>query len=74
MERHENMGKTEGRLRILLGILLLGIAGLTVLPEWGSALTFLLGTMMLFTGIRLFCPLWKVLGISTCEHHPGTHR
>ena len=74
MEYHTNIGKTEGRLRIGLGILLPGIAGLTMLPEWGSAFAFLLGSIMLFTGIRLFCPLWKFLGINTGEYHPGEHR
>jgi hypothetical protein len=72
MEHRVNLGRSEGRVRIALGILLLGIAGLTMLPEWGSALAFVVGTLMLFTGIRLFCPLWNLLGIHTCEQHPGT--
>jgi len=74
MEHQINLGKMEGKIRIGLGILLLGTAGLTMLPEWGSALSFLVGTMLLFTGIRLFCPIWKFLGVNTSEHHPGTHR
>jgi len=70
MECQFNMGKTERRIRIVLGILLLGLAGLTMLPEWGSLLAFAVGVLALFTGIRQFCPFRKWLGFNTGAHHP----
>ena len=73
MDHQVNIGKTEGRYRIGIGLLLIGIGGLTMLPEWGSALVFVLGSLMLFTGVRLFCPLWKCLGINTCQDHHHDH-
>ena len=66
-----NIGKAERRIRIGLGVLLLGIAGLTMVPDWGSALAFVLGAVALFAGIGRFCPLWKVFGVNTCGHTPA---
>ena len=69
-----NLGKTERRIRVFLGVVLLGIAGLTMLPEWGSGLAFVLGIVALFSGVARFCPLWKVFGINTCERkHAESH-
>ncbi len=66
-----NLGKTERKTRIGLGILFLGIAGLTMLPEWGSALVFgvgaialFIGAIALFTGVARYCPVWRMLGIN----------
>ncbi|MCH7615378.1 MAG: DUF2892 domain-containing protein, partial [Nitrospinae bacterium] len=54
MECQFNMGKTERRIRIVLGTIILGIGGTTLLPEWGSLLAFVLGVIVLFSGIRQF--------------------
>ena len=55
---------------MVLGVLILGIGGTTLLPEWGSLVAFVLGVIALFTGIRQFCPIRKWLGINTYDHHP----
>jgi len=73
MEHPVNIGKHECRLRIGLGILLIGIGGLTALPEWGSLMLFGLGVMAIYTGVHHFCPLWKLFGINTCEHPQDHH-
>ena len=69
MEHPVNIGKTERRIRIGLGILLIGIGGLTAFPEWASLVAFCLGGIAIYTGIHHFCPVWKLFGINTCEHH-----
>jgi len=69
MECQFNMGKTERRIRMTLGVLILGIGGTTLVPEWGNLLAFVLGVIALFTGIRQFCPIRKWLGIKTYDHH-----
>ena len=69
-----NIGKTERRIRVGLGIFLLGLAGLTFLPDWPALLTFVVGAVALFTGIARFCPLWKVLGINSCDHSTAGHQ
>jgi Inner membrane protein YgaP-like, transmembrane domain len=68
-----NMGKHESRIRIGLGLFLLAIGGLTALPEWASLVAFCLGAVALYTGIHHFCPLWKWLGINTCEQQHQKH-
>lgn len=73
MEHPVNIGKNERRLRIGLGVLLVGIGGLTALPEWGSLALFCLGVIAIYTGIHHFCPLWKLFCINTCEHPQNHH-
>lgn len=73
MKHTVNIGKHERRLRIGLGIILIGIGGLSTLPEWGSLAAFFLGAIALYTGIHHFCPVWKLLGINTCEHPQDHH-
>lgn len=73
MEHIVNIGKHERRLRIGLGIFLIGIGGLTALPEWGSLVAFCLGAIALYIGIHHFCPLWKLLGITACDQQRQEH-
>lgn len=51
---------TDDRIiRIILGVVLIGLGGI----GWLS----IPGIIALVTGIVGFCPLYKVLGISTCS-------
>ena len=74
MECQFNMGKAERRIRMVLGVVILGIGGTTLVSEWGSLLAFVLGVFVLFSGIRQFCPIRKWLGINTYDpHHAENH-
>ncbi len=73
MKHTVNIGKHERRLRIGLGILLIGIGGLTALPEWGSLVAFFLGGIALYTGIHHFFPMRKWLGTNTCGRPHNHH-
>lgn len=55
-----NVGNIDRLLRILLGIVLIGLAARGTIGAWGYA-----GVLPLFTGIAAFCPLYGLLGLST---------
>lgn len=58
-----NVGNIDRVLRVILGI---GLLSLIFLLE-GEAWWFgIIGVVPLLTGIMRFCPLYTVLGISTC--------
>jgi len=55
-----NVGNIDRVLRILLGLVLIGLAARGTIGIWGY-----LGIVPLLTGIAALCPLYKLLGIST---------
>lgn len=64
-----NEGIIDRALRITLGAFLISLTSLGPQTPWG-----LLGILPLFTGFMGFCPLYRVLGISTAGHLPkGPH-
>lgn len=56
----QNEGTVDRALRIVLGLGLLGVA-LTGRGAWGF-----IGVLPLLTGALGSCPLYSILGISTC--------
>lgn len=56
-----NVGKTDKTIRLLLAVLILA-AGAYFKSWWG-----LLAIVPLATGAISFCPLYSLLGISTCK-------
>lgn len=61
-----NVGGIERPVRIVLGILLIGIGAFGGLPVAGMAAALLVGTVALVTGVIGFCPAWALFGINTC--------
>lgn len=55
-----NVGNIDRTLRILLGAVLIGLAARGTVGAWGY-----LGLLPLLTGMVAFCPLYKLLRIST---------
>ncbi|MBN1828753.1 MAG: DUF2892 domain-containing protein [Deltaproteobacteria bacterium] len=55
-----NVGKKDRIFRIMAGLLVLGI-GLAYGSLWG-----LVGLVPIFTAIIGYCPLYKILGMTTC--------
>lgn len=53
-----NESKDDRITRVILGVVLIGLGGLGFLS--------IFGVIALVTGIIGFCPLYKVLGRSTC--------
>lgn len=56
-----NVGQTERALRIIIGVVILGL-GLYFQNWWG-----LVGLIPLATGFIRFCPLYRLLGINSCK-------
>ena len=60
----KNVGSLDRILRILLGFALL--AGFFAFPEFGARWLLLIGIVPLVTGLAGSCPLYSVVGLSTC--------
>jgi hypothetical protein len=58
---HRNEGTIDRALRVLLGIALLSLTFVGPHTWWG-----LVGLVPLLTGIVGSCPLYSLLGLSTC--------
>ena len=56
-----NIGGWDRVLRIVLGLVLLGLAATGTVGWWGW-----LGVIPLVTGLVRFCPLYPLLGLNTC--------
>jgi len=55
-----NVGNIDRMLRILLGIVLIGLAAWGTIGAWGYA-----GIVPVLTGMAAFCPVYRLLGIRT---------
>ena len=55
-----NVGKTDQALRVILAMVIAAL-GIYFKSWWG-----LLAIVPLITGLISFCPLYKILGLSTC--------
>lgn len=60
----KNVGKIDRVLRIVLGLALL--AGYVVNNDGAYSWLYLIGVVPLLTGLMSSCPLYSILGISTC--------
>jgi len=61
-----NEGKTDRTIRVILGIILLGLA-LFSLTGIAQTVAIVAGLIALVTGAIGFCGLYKILGISTLD-------
>ena len=59
---HANLGTLDRSLRIIAGVVLIGLTLAGVIGWWGW-----IGVVPLVTGIFRFCPLYRLLGIQTCN-------
>jgi hypothetical protein len=66
-----NVGGIERPIRIVLGILLIGIGIFAALPPVGMGIILGVGTIALVTGAIGFCPAWSLFGINTCPMNQG---
>ena len=57
-----NVGTIDRVLRILVGVLLIALTLTGTIGLWGW-----IGLVPLSTGVLRFCPLYPLLGISTCK-------
>lgn len=57
-----NVGGLDKTLRIIAGVVLVGLAATGIIGWWGW-----LGVVPLLTGSLNFCPIYPLLGINTCK-------
>ncbi len=56
-----NVGGIDRALRIVIGLVLIGLAATGRVGIWGW-----IGVLPLFTGLFGTCPLYRLLGVNTC--------
>jgi len=56
-----NVGKTDKILRVVVGVLIIA-AGIYFKSWWGA-----IGLLPIATGLCKYCPLYPLLGITTCK-------
>lgn len=59
-----NVGKTDRMIRIIAGIVLLGLFFMVEMGAWGW-LVALVGVVLLATGVMSRCALYSLLGMDT---------
>ncbi|MDO9312975.1 MAG: DUF2892 domain-containing protein [Burkholderiaceae bacterium] len=57
----KNEGTIDRALRVLAGLVLIGLAATERIGPWGY-----IGVVPLLTGAIGMCPLYSILGINTC--------
>jgi hypothetical protein len=62
---NRNEGTLDRTLRVVLGLVLIGLAATGTIGPWGW-----IGIVPLFTGTVGWCPLYSALGINTCGLKP----
>ena len=69
-----NVGTTDRVIRIVLGILLIGL-GLGHIVTGGLAIAaYVVGGVALVTAVIRYCPAWSVFGINTCPLKPSQNK
>ena len=56
-----NVGTIDRTLRIVAGLILIGLAATGTIGVWGW-----IGVLPLLTGIFRFCPAYPLLGVNSC--------
>ncbi len=62
-----NVGGIERPIRIVLGMLLIGMGVFGGLTGAAMGAVLAVGAIALVTGVIGFCPAWTLLGINTCS-------
>ncbi|GAB5470152.1 MAG: hypothetical protein Kilf2KO_31820 [Rhodospirillales bacterium] len=66
-----NLGSADRLLRVLLGVVLIVLPFVTAAALWSQPLYFygalVIGLVLVATALFRFCPLYRLLGLSTCR-------
>lgn len=57
-----NVGSVDSILRVIAGLVLIGLAWQGIIGVWGW-----IGVVALATGVFSYCPAYGLLGIKTCK-------
>ena len=62
----KNVGGVDYKIRLVLGVVALGVAAFGGLPMWAMVVTGLVGAIALATASTGCCPVWTLFGVNTC--------
>jgi hypothetical protein len=57
-----NVGTIDRVLRVIVGLVLIGLAATGTVGVWGW-----IGVVPLLTGLFSFCPAYAIFGMNTCQ-------
>ncbi|MEM8658513.1 MAG: DUF2892 domain-containing protein [Pseudomonadota bacterium] len=67
----ENIGRLDRTLRLIMGLLLIGLPFVTDSALWASTVwvfaAVALGVLLALTALFRFCPAYRLFGIRTCS-------
>jgi hypothetical protein len=66
-----NVGGIEKPIRIVGGLLLIGVGAFGGFAPVGTGIALALGVVFLITGLIGYCPLTSLMGINTCQPSQG---
>jgi len=66
----KNMGTADRAIRTILAVLFLALFFTHTVTGLAGWILLVLGVVFLLTSIISFCPLYTVLGLSTCRRKP----
>lgn len=68
---HPNIGSADRILRAIIGLVLIVGTLIPSLPLASApmlqAIAFIVGLVLLLTAVVRFCPLYRLIGVSTCK-------
>jgi len=64
-----NVGRLDQIIRIIIGVIFIGLAYTGAIGAWGY-----IGVIPLLTGLMRWCPLYLMLGVQTCPLHETIKR
>jgi len=71
MFKTANVGSADRIIRIIIGLALVALPFLLTIPLWESSLaksvSIIVGVVLVATALVRFCPLYRVIGASTCK-------
>ncbi|MFT6088547.1 MAG: hypothetical protein ACJARC_000216 [Sulfitobacter sp.] len=70
-EMNANLGTIDRVIRIVLGLALIVVPLLNIPVVWTSSIlsygSIAVGLVLVATGFFRFCPVYRILGVSTCK-------
>lgn len=67
----KNIGKTDKMIRLLAAVILAVVVIMEIIPAPFNYVAFGLSAILLLTSTLNFCPIYGLLGKSTCETKQG---
>lgn len=63
----KNMGTTDTLIRLIIAVVIAGLFYTGIISGTIAVILLVLASIFVITGLLSFCPLYTLLGISTCK-------